>query len=134
MNLDTGISHQSRKGRVLIVDDEPQIRALARRILETDGYDVVDVGRVDDALQVMTADPALDVIFSDINMPGLNGMDLASFVLRERPELPLVFMTAIDRHSILHKALESHSRFVYKPFTRQDLCSAVVDVVRPAAT
>jgi CheY-like chemotaxis protein len=129
MDLESSRSGRLSKGRVLIVDDEPEIRAVARLILEMDGYEVIDVGRVDDALQVLAADPALDVIFSDISMPGLNGIDLASIVLRERPDLPLVFMTAVDRDSVLHQALRSRSRFVHKPFTGEDLCSAAVDAV-----
>src|SRR5215475_195019 len=89
--------------RILIVDDERAIQTSLRGVLEDEGYRVTTVGTGADALRVL-ADEAPDLIFLDIWMPGLDGLDTLAEVKRLRPE-PAVVM--ISGHATIETAVKA---------------------------
>ncbi len=112
--------------RILVVDDEEIVRSLTVQVLERAGYEVVSVGGAEEALAVV-AEEKLDLVVSDVMMPGRTGVELLSELRAERPDLPVVLMTGgspePDRTA---RALEiGASAIVYKPFTHAELRSAV---------
>jgi DNA-binding NtrC family response regulator len=81
---------------VLVVDDEPSILLLLERVLVRLGYRVTAVGRATEALEAFRLNPHdFDLVLTDLNMPGLDGIALAGEVHRVRPETPIVLMTGI---------------------------------------
>jgi CheY-like chemotaxis protein len=91
--------------RILLVDDEPDIVAAARIILERLGYQVV--GRTDgpEALAAFQAEPqSFDLIFTGLTMPKLTGLDLARESLALRPDIPIIGCTGYDEAITLEKA------------------------------
>jgi len=78
----------------LVVDDDPDLRAVLRHILELEGWRVVEAGDGKEAL-VRAAEAHLDVVITDIEMPGMGGVELAACLRRRRPGIPLL---AITRH------------------------------------
>ena len=106
--------------RVLIVDDHPVVREGLRGMLEADpgigvageaGSGEEALGRLDDEIE-----PELIVILSDINMPGMDGLELLRQVKQRRPELPVMMVTAYGDDDRRHRAAEYGAlEFVTKP-------------------
>lgn len=112
-----------RDVRVLIVDDEPDIRATVSAMLEIEGYDVTEAANGADALQAFE-ERTPDVILLDMRMPVLDGWGFAAELRRRGYPTPIVVMTAA--RDAAHWAAEiSASAFVAKPFGFDDLLSAV---------
>jgi CheY-like chemotaxis protein len=112
---------------VLVVEDEPMVRALAARALEEYGYRVVTAA---DGLEALAAldGPArgADLVLTDAAMPNLNGRQLADRLAVERPELPMLFMSAHgDAESLRRGLVPPGARLLQKPFTPEGLANAV---------
>jgi len=113
--------------RVIVVEDQDPVRRQAVRLLRAHGYEVFEAAGAEEAL----ADwPAVDVLVTDVVMPGMTGQELA-LVARERtPGLRVVFMSGHTEDVIVRNgAREGALAFVQKPFTRDSLLQAVEDAV-----
>ena len=114
---------------VLVVDDEPDIRATVSAMLEIEGYAVSEAANGADALH-RVEERAPDVILLDMRMPVLDGWGFAAELRRRGHRTPIVVMTAA--RDAAHWAGEiAASAFVAKPFGFDDLITAVEEV-RPA--
>lgn len=115
--------------RVLVIDDEPDIRATVSAMLEIEGYDVDEAANGADALHAIEARPP-DLILLDMRMPVLDGWGFASELRRRGHRTPIVVMTAA--RDAAHWAAEvAAAAFVAKPFGLDDLITAV-ERARPA--
>ncbi len=108
---------------VLIVEDETLISHLVADWLNDRGFAVHEAASGDEALAYIDQGGAVDVMFTDINLPGsLNGAELATQVRARRPELPIVY--ASGRYNAGDIApLVSRSVFVPKPYNPADVCT-----------
>ncbi|WP_198383644.1 ATP-binding protein [Roseomonas sp. KE2513] len=79
--------------RVLVVDDEPVVREMLLGMLETAGYTVLPAASGAEALQLLDAGEAVDVLVSDLSMPGMGGLALIAAAQARRPHLPAVLLT-----------------------------------------
>jgi CheY-like chemotaxis protein len=111
--------------RILVVDDEPDIRATVSAILASEGYLVVEARNGAEAL-VAVEEQTPDVVLLDMRMPVLDGWGFASELRRRGHEVPIVVMTAA-RDASRWAAEIAASAFVAKPFGFDDLISAVED-------
>lgn len=109
--------------RILVVDDEPQLLAIARDHLEAAGYEVLTAGGAAEAHAAVTAAGGVDLLLTDIVMPELDGGSLAAALLDLLPGLPVVFMTA--RHPVDFVPPRPGLPVLDKPFGRRDLLAAV---------
>jgi DNA-binding NtrC family response regulator len=82
-------------GRVLLVDDEPDLRRLLRRSLVRAGFDVVEAGHGRAALE-LARESRFDVVITDVRMPSMGGLELLERLMLEEPELPVVLMSGSD--------------------------------------
>jgi PAS domain S-box-containing protein len=114
-------------GRILVVEDEPMLRDLARRALARKGYDVVVVTDGASALRLLESDtPSFDLVLTDVVMPKLNGKELADRVWSKFPGLPVLFMTGYSPQDVLKRGLViAGASFIQKPFTPEGLVEAV---------
>src|SRR5690606_26033329 len=80
-------------GRVLLVEDDDAVRALAKRTLEGKGYSVIEAADGDEALRIARADDGIDVVVTDLTMPRLNGEDLAQRIRETQPGAGIVLMS-----------------------------------------
>jgi DNA-binding response OmpR family regulator len=104
--------------KILVVDDEPTVRALVRDVLEMDGYDIVEAADGEAAFAAVAEhDPALMVL--DVMMPGVSGLDVLRQLRRERSgaELPIILLTAAsDDDTTWAGWTAGASVFLPKPF------------------
>jgi signal transduction histidine kinase/ActR/RegA family two-component response regulator len=123
--------------RVLVVDDEPDARALARRVLEERGADVVTVASAPEALAVVDGDRAPSVVVSDIGMPDEDGYDFIR-KLRALPgsagRIPAVALTALARNEDRKRALlAGYQTHISKPVDPAELVAVIARITdRPA--
>ena len=112
--------------RILVVDDEHLVRNLTAQVLERAGYDVVSVGDAQSALELLEQND-VDLVVSDVVMPGLSGVELLNEIRDRRPDLPILLMTGgSPEPERTSRALElGASGIVYKPFSHADLIDAV---------
>ncbi|MES2180281.1 MAG: PAS domain S-box protein [Gemmatimonadota bacterium] len=114
-----------RRGRVLLVEDEPRVRAQARRLLERSGFSVTDAhDGVEGLFQFRAREGAIDVVVSDVMMPTMGGVEMVSLIREHAPTLPVVFVsgyTADDRDL----PLGERTLFVPKPYSIEGLCGAI---------
>ncbi len=113
------------KRSVLIVDDEPGVRHLMRRWLESRGYAVVVAPGAEKALEVLAATPTA-VALCDLRMPGHDGLWLADQLRREHPDTAVIIATGVnDVSSAVESLRQGVVDYLTKPFERDRLCEAV---------
>jgi PAS domain S-box-containing protein len=117
--------------RVLVVEDQDPVRRQAVRILDAHGYTVRDAPSADEAL---AAWEPVDVLVTDVVMPGMSGQQLAGHARERTPGLRVVFMSGhTDDVLVREGARQGDIAFVQKPFTRDSLLRAVEEALAQAA-
>jgi DNA-binding NtrC family response regulator len=108
---------------ILLVDDEPQIRAALRRALRQAAYTILEAGGGEEALSILSAQP-VDLLISDLNMPGMGGLVLCRRVAAEHPGVVRFLMTGQTDQRLARKAIEEGTLFhaVQKPCDIDELC------------
>ena len=109
------------------MEDEEIVRRMARMILETHGYSVLEAGDVKDALRLCLENSAtIDLLLTDVIMPVMSGRVLAEHITSFCPGLPVVYMSGYTDDAIVrHGILEEDILFLQKPFTRDSLLGKV---------
>ncbi|MEX2177919.1 MAG: PAS domain-containing protein [Gemmatimonadaceae bacterium] len=126
---------QSRAGEtILLAEDEDSVRRLARRVLESQGYTVLEAINGEDALRLATDySGVIDLLLSDVVMPELGGRLLAERLTLARPETEVLFMSGYTDDDILRRGLlERGQRLLQKPFTATALAHEVRSVLDAA--
>ena len=112
--------------RILVVDDEPMVRALIARVLSDAGYEVVAVANGQAALDAARgAEVGFNLVVTNNYMPGLNGAELIARVRQDFPSLPILHIDDISRKRAVDQALPGDVPTVYKPFSVTTLREAV---------
>jgi len=112
-------------GTLLLVEDEPAVRAFAARVLERHGYRVLQAENGEDALQVARAHPGeIRGLVTDIVMPRLGGLELAERLSDERPDLRILIMSGYTEDELPTRFRQQTAVFLPKPFTVTDLLDA----------
>jgi DNA-binding NtrC family response regulator len=115
--------------RIVVVDDEPTIVLMCRRVLESQGHAVHGFTNVQAALAQLEAEPA-DLLVVDYKMPELNGLEFIQRAWAVRPGLRVVMITAHGTREVIGKATQSGVQsIVLKPFTPSELAKGVADAV-----
>jgi len=116
---------------VLLVEDEASLRALTRNLLELVGYKVLDAENGADALDRSQAhNGAIDLLLTDVVMPGINGRTLADQLIQLRPQIEVIYMSGYTGQSVGARGiLDAGSNFLQKPFTRDELARKVREVL-----
>jgi PAS domain S-box-containing protein len=114
---------------VLVVEDDPSVRAVVRRVLGAQGYLVIEAGDAYAALSEL-ARRKIDVVITDVVMPGSDGVWLAERVRHESPHVPMILMSGYSGHPAFQRAAEAGaSAFLQKPFSAQELAGVVRGVL-----
>jgi two-component system cell cycle sensor histidine kinase/response regulator CckA len=110
---------------LLVVDDEAQVLQLECRILETAGYKVLQASHGLEAIAQLADGSPLDLLIADLNMPGLDGMEMVRRIRATRPDLKVLFVTGHVDRLMETPRLWDREAFVEKPFTPGSLREAV---------
>jgi two-component system cell cycle sensor histidine kinase/response regulator CckA len=115
---------------VLVVDDEAPVRVVQRRILEEDGYQVLEAADGAQGVALLAGDVHLDLLIADLDMPVLSGDEMVRCVRLARPDLRVLYVTGhIDRLMDARPLWEGEA-FLEKPFSGAGLREAVSLLVR----
>jgi CheY-like chemotaxis protein len=117
---------------VLLVEDEPVVRALAARVLRQLGYVVIEASSADGAIAIVKGSlgAKLDLLLTDVVMPGLRGTELVRRVRARRPSLKVLFMTGYaDDFALRKEGVDVERWLLQKPFTPEVLAAKVREVL-----
>jgi PAS domain S-box-containing protein len=110
-------SEKGARERILLVDDEPQVRESVKRLLVGQGYTVVEASHAGDAIRIYDAAPSeIDLVLTDVTMPGMSGYDLAEHLRARAPDLPVVLMSGYAENPSGAGALGGRTGYIQKPF------------------
>ena len=123
---------KAARERILLVDDEPQVRESVKRLLVGQGYTVVEASHANDAIRIYDAAPSeIDVVLTDVTMPGLSGYDLAEQLRARAPDLPIVFMSGYAETPMGTGALAGYKTgYIQKPFQVEILVERLREVLK----
>ena len=118
--------------RVLVVEDEPLVRDYVADVLATSGFEVLEAASGQEALALLSHDPSVCAVVSDVAMPGaVNGFELARRLRQELPNLGIVLVSGVLEGN--HVYLPLGVRFVTKPVRAATLIRLVREVADPRA-
>jgi two-component system response regulator PilR (NtrC family) len=122
---------KSQKRKILVVEDEPQVRDVLKMLLSFDGHEVVTAGDADEALAAFEREP-FDLVLTDYHMPGMKGDELALALKARLPGQPVVMVTAYAEMLKASTApLRGVDQLVNKPFQIQELRDAIHKATTP---
>jgi two-component system cell cycle sensor histidine kinase/response regulator CckA len=110
---------------VLLVDDEAPLRAFQRRILELDGYTVLEATNGEEGIGRLAGDAKVDLLIVDLHMPVLRGDDMVRRIRPDRPDVPVLYVTGEIDRLMDKRPLDAGEAFLEKPFTSAGLREAV---------
>jgi CheY-like chemotaxis protein len=115
---------------VLVVEDEPEVRRAAVRILQRSGYKVLEAENGAVAVKTLSANEAIQLVLTDVVMPEMDGYELAEWIRRERPHLKIIMVSGYAEEQIPGFDVQSHSEaFMQKPFSANKLAHKVREVL-----
>jgi DNA-binding response OmpR family regulator len=114
-----GAAVQRRNETILLVEDEDNLRNMARLYLESEGYTVLEAPDGAAAIQLASAHPGpIHLLLTDVIMPGMNGRELAKYISPRRPETKVLYMSGYAENAIAHNGtLDAGITLLQKPFT-----------------
>jgi DNA-binding NtrC family response regulator len=117
---------------VLVVEDEASILKLTARILNGLGYVVLSANRPEEAVKLVKERcEMVDLIITDVIMPGMNGRDLANVLLAIQPNMKCLFMSGYTSNVIANRGvLAEGMKFIQKPFSARELGAKVHEVLK----
>ena len=115
---------------VLIVEDDPAVRALVSEVLSELGYQFVVAGAADAAVPILESAQRIDLLISDVGLPGMNGRQLAEIGRQLRPGLKVLFITGYAEHAAVRAGfLDDGMQMITKPFAFDHLTAKVREMI-----
>jgi len=122
--LANSFTHGSRR-RILVIDDDANVRNVLSLGLSSMGYKVAVAGCGDEGLNLFLKS-SFDLVITDLDMPGMDGWNLAFCIKEKSPDTPVVLITGKERGAVLEKAKDSSVDFaLFKPFRLEDIQKTV---------
>jgi len=118
---------------VLLVEDEPMLRQVVAMTLKRDAFDVIEAEDGSAALEVIRSDRPIDVLLTDVRMPGLNGYQLAVSSLSLRPQMPVILMTGYADDEMPDSIREAKIPLLRKPFNFASLGGSIREMAAKRA-
>jgi CheY-like chemotaxis protein len=119
---------------ILVVEDNADVRAYSVSVLAELGYRVLEAEHPDAALNLLRSSGRVDLLFTDVVLPGQSGRELADLARELRPGLRVLFTTGYSRNAIVHHGrLDAGVQLISKPFTFEGLAARVRDILDSTA-
>jgi len=116
------------KKRILVIEDDEEMRALLRDMIEEEGYKTDSVINGSEAFRKL-AKESFDLIITDVRMPGLTGLDILPGIKKLQPDAPIIVITAFGSEEVQRKALERGANaYLEKPIHFRELRTLIHDM------
>jgi signal transduction histidine kinase/CheY-like chemotaxis protein len=116
---------------VLFVEDDASVRMLIRDVLQDLGYFPIEAAEPESALPILASDQRIDLMISDVGLPGMNGRQLAELARKHRPKLPILFITGYAENAAIRAGfLGSNMAMIMKPFAIDILAAKIGEMTR----
>ena len=122
-------SSWSGGGRILLVEDEDMVRAVAERALVRQGYEVTTASDGEEGIEKMTSDGPFDLVLSDVVMPGMDGPAMVRELRKSVPDVPVLFMSGYAEEQLRKDIDLDDVHFLAKPFSVQQIGDKVAHVI-----
>jgi len=122
---------EQRMPTILLVDDDRDIRDVAHALLESLGYAVIEAPHPAAALDIAAGSAQIDLVFTDVQMPGMNGFQLADAIQRLRPSVPVVYATGYAG-TLTETSAHPPGPILAKPYRMAALRTIVEQSLAPA--
>jgi CheY-like chemotaxis protein len=124
-------SGQEPRQVVLVVDDEQGLRDLVCRTLQAQGYRTLEAGHGAEALEVIETSPdPVDLVVTDVVMPGMDGRELGRRLAQRWPDLPILYISAYEVNDIFRRGSPRDSApFLQKPFPMDGLITTIRSLI-----
>ena len=119
------MSAKRTEATVLVVDDEAEVRAFERRVLEGVGYGVLEATNGADAIDRVAGAARVDLLIADLQMPEVSGAEMVRRIRLTRPDMPVLYVTGHIDGLMDERSLWEGEAFLEKPFTVAGLREAV---------
>jgi PAS domain S-box-containing protein len=132
LNPETGTAFRAEAGEtVLVVDDEPTVRMLVIETLQDLGYAAIEATDGLSGLKILQSDARIDLLITDVGLPGLNGRQMAEAARTTRPDLKILFMTGYAHNAAIGNGnvLEPGMEIMSKPFALEDLAKKIRNMI-----
>ncbi|MGC3980371.1 MAG: ATP-binding protein [Steroidobacteraceae bacterium] len=115
---------------ILVVEDNEDVRKYSVMVLSELGYQVLEAGDADTALVIVNEAPRIDLLFTDVVLPGKSGKSLADLALAIRPDMKVLYTTGYSRNAIVHHGrLDPGVQLIVKPFTFDELAKRIRELM-----
>jgi PAS domain S-box-containing protein len=115
---------------VLLVEDDSSVRLLVREVLEELSYETLEAEEPNAAIAILSSDRHIDLMVSDVGLPGMNGRQLAEIARQHRPGLPILFVTGYAENAAIRADfLGTNMAMITKPFAIQDLSAKIREML-----
>lgn len=129
------IPQGSVRDTILVVEDDSEVRVMTVESLRELGYTVLEAASGEEALAVLETYPAIDLIFTDIVMPRMNGKQLADAVAHRWPDIRILYTTGYTRNAIVHNGVLDHGvSLLAKPFSLEQLAHKIREALNTPGT
>ena len=117
--------------RLLLVEDDPHVQRIVRNILSRSGYVVLAAGGAEEALGLAEEEShKIDLLLSDLVMPGTSGREVAEQIRALRPDISILYMSGYTDDAVIRRGvLEAGMAFIQKPFGAEDLARRIREVL-----
>ena len=128
--VEAGAIPVGRGQTVLLVEDDPSVRLLVREVLEELSYATVEAKEANEAIPILASDQSIDLMISDVGLPGMNGRQLAEIARKHRPKLPVLFVTGYAENAAIRAGfLGTNMAMITKPFAIDALAGKIAEML-----
>jgi CheY-like chemotaxis protein len=135
MNVAPAVSEDSEPAlasAILVVEDEVLVRVVVTGFLRDCGFDVFEAANAVEAIRILQAGVRIDVVFSDVNMPGdMDGFGLSQWIGRECPDAKVILTSGIHRTASDARELRAHGPVMAKPYSHAELEQRIREMLAP---
>ena len=115
---------------VLLVEDDPSVRLLIGEILEDLSYASLQAEEANAAIEILRSDERIDLMISDVGLPGMNGRQLAEIARQHRPDIPILFVTGYAENAAIRAGfLGTNMSMITKPFVMEKLAAKISEMI-----
>ena len=121
------------KKRILVVEDDEEMRSLLKDFIEAEGFEIDSVGNGSEAFRILVRE-LFDLVISDIRMPGLTGLDIIPGIKKLQPEAPIIVITAFGSEEVHRRAIErGATAYLENPLRFHDLKTMIHEIMSSKA-